>query len=82
MPSSSPCPPDRRTDRVEGARRLALQWLRRRALGEDLSDASVIAGHAELMPELGLELRKARLIEAAAEEALRSGPAPPGDLQQ
>ena len=80
MPSSSPSVPDKRVDRAEGARRVALEWLRRRASGEEFSDASVIAARAELMPELGRELRKARLIEAAAEEALRSGPAPRGDV--
>jgi tetratricopeptide (TPR) repeat protein len=41
--------------------------LRRRAAGEALADDALIAAHPELMPELGDELRKLRLIAAAHE---------------
>jgi serine/threonine protein kinase/ribosomal protein S27E len=43
--------------------------LRRRTEGEAVSDVSLIAAHPELMPELGDELRKMRIIEAAREKA-------------
>jgi hypothetical protein len=39
--------------------------LRRRAVGEGVSDESLIASHPDLMPELGEELRKLRIIGAA-----------------
>jgi tRNA A-37 threonylcarbamoyl transferase component Bud32 len=47
----------------------------RRAAGEAVSDESLIAAHPELMPELGEELRKLRLIAGARERAdqLRRG---------
>jgi serine/threonine protein kinase len=43
--------------------------LQRRAAGESLSDESIIDAHPDLMPELGEELRKLRLITAAWQKA-------------
>jgi ribosomal protein S27E len=42
---------------------------RHRAAGESVSDISIIAAHPDLMPELGEELRKLRIIAAAREQA-------------
>ena len=42
---------------------------RRRECGEQISDVALIAAHPELMPELGDELRKLRIIAAAQQQA-------------
>lgn len=52
---------------------LIREVMRRRALGEHVSDASVIEAHAELMPELSEELRKLRMIEDARKRAIEHG---------
>ncbi len=44
----------------------------RRAAGEAFSDVSLIAKHPDLMPELGEELRKMRIITAAREQAAQT----------
>jgi hypothetical protein len=43
--------------------------LRRRGAVDEVSDVSLIAAHPGLMPELGEELRKLRIIAAAREQA-------------
>src|SRR3954469_1430450 len=47
----------------------------RRAAGDSMTDATLMAAHPELMPELAAELRKLRIIAAAREKAM----APPTD---
>ncbi|MEX0613717.1 MAG: protein kinase [Pirellulales bacterium] len=42
---------------------------RRRAEGDDVTDEAIIAAHPELMPELGEEMRKLRIIAAARARA-------------
>ena len=44
--------------------------LRRRSIGKGTSDSTLIAEHPDLMPELGDELRKIRIIGAARERAM------------
>src|SRR4051812_14460840 len=46
------------------------EHLRRRQSGGDVSDVSIMAAHPDLMPELGEELRKVRIIAAARQKAL------------
>jgi hypothetical protein len=53
-------------ERVARVRDVVEDCLRRRNAGERLSDEEVIAGHPGLMPELGDELRKVRVIEPTA----------------
>jgi serine/threonine protein kinase len=61
--------------------------LRRRAAGEKLEDDELLAGHAELMPQLAVELRRLRLIaperpvlnETVLLTTVHSGLAPSGD---
>jgi tetratricopeptide (TPR) repeat protein/ribosomal protein S27E len=43
--------------------------LRRQAAGEEVADDDLVAAHPQLMPELGEELRRVRLIQAAREKA-------------
>src|SRR6185436_3109270 len=43
--------------------------LQRRAAGEAIADGALIAAHPDLMPELGEELRRLRLIAAARDKA-------------
>jgi ribosomal protein S27E len=45
------------------------EQLRLRAAGEAMPDVSLMAAHPELMPELGEELRKVRIIAGARENA-------------
>ena len=49
---------------------------RRRDSGEATSDVSLIAANPDLMPELGEELRKLRIIAAARQKALVPPPEP------
>jgi serine/threonine-protein kinase len=56
--------------------------LRRRTAGERLSDEEVIAGHPGLMPELGEELRKLRVIGQAVEPSTAPEEKRPADRGQ
>ena len=47
--------------------------LRRRADGERIDDEAIINAHPELMPRLGIELKKLQLIAGARDQA--AGPA-------
>ena len=55
--------------RSERIRQVVADCLRRRAAGDAVSDQSLIDAHADLMPELAVELRKLRFIGAAWEKA-------------
>jgi serine/threonine protein kinase len=59
--------------RSVAARDVARDVLRRRAGGQDVSDASVIAEHGDLLPELKHELRKLAVIHRAAAAPHASG---------
>jgi WD40 repeat protein len=59
-------------ERTERIRHVVDDCVLRRAAGEEISDESLIAAHAELMPELGQELRNLRLVEEAQRQADRS----------
>ncbi len=58
-------------DRRSAAQGVAREALRRRAAGDRIADAELLATHAELLPELREELKKLALIERAAR---RTGP--------
>src|SRR5262245_40420282 len=60
--------------RAVRARDVAEDCLRRRHAGEHLPDDAVLDGHPELLPELGDELRKLRVIERAVEVPLPEDP--------
>ena len=60
---------DSRDKRAAGARAVVQDVIRRRDQGESVSDATVEAEHAELMPELADELEKARRLEEAHRRA-------------
>ncbi|MBK9120328.1 MAG: serine/threonine protein kinase [Phycisphaerales bacterium] len=64
-PRSEPDPIERST-RV---RAVARECIRKRAAGNTLSDDEVLAAHADLLPELKIELRKLAAIEGALERA-------------
>src|SRR5262245_23491731 len=74
--------PPARPDGVSSAERTALirqvaeEYLRREAAGEALADDVFLAQHSDLMPELGEELRKYRLITKALQEARSGGETP------
>jgi tetratricopeptide (TPR) repeat protein len=65
MNSPTSNPGDVAADRSSRTQQLIDECLRRRVAGEPLADEEVIAGHADLMPELGEGLRKLSLIERA-----------------
>jgi serine/threonine protein kinase len=50
-------------------RQAVAEFLYRRADGDPVAEEAVVAAHPELMPELGEELRRLRLIAAAREQA-------------
>ncbi len=69
---------DERTRRLQG---VIDDCVRRRTSGEALTDEQVIAGHSDLMPELGQALRKLALIQCAVREGLEaSSSGPPSTL--
>jgi tetratricopeptide (TPR) repeat protein len=57
------------SERAGQVRQVLEECIRRRSSGEALSDEQIVASHTELMPELGLELRKLRLVERARRQA-------------
>jgi len=61
-------------DRLEQVRALVAECVRRRGAGEELPDAELIEAHAELMPELGQELGKLRLVQQARAKAMEPPP--------
>ncbi len=61
--------PDSRAELAQQIGRIIDDVVRRRAAGAEVSDDSLIEAHPELMPELGEELRRLRLIQAAREKA-------------
>ena len=54
---------------AERLQAVIVEFCRRRADGEEVSDESLIAAHPELMPALGQELRKLKIIDAARHQA-------------
>lgn len=64
------------SDRAVQIRRVIEQCMARRDAGEAVSDAEVITGHPELMPELERELRVLAVIERAVLAAHQKPPAP------
>lgn len=59
--------PHTQDERLAQVRQVVDDCLVRRAAGESISDAALIARHPELMPELGVELERAQLIARARE---------------
>ncbi len=55
--------------RAQLIEQVVAECIHRRSSGERLPDDVVIASHADLMPELGVELRKLRLVELARRDA-------------
>lgn len=49
--------------RMRDAQEIAAAWWRRRALGERVAEAEIIAAHSNLMPELAEQLRYLRLMQ-------------------
>ena len=60
-------------DRTTQIRRIVDDCLRRRAADEVVSDAEIIAAHADLMPELGDDLRILGIIGSAERQADEGG---------
>lgn len=56
-------------DRAAQARQVLDEYLRRPGRSQSLDHEQLIAAHGELMPELGHELQKLKLIKAAQQEA-------------
>lgn len=56
-------------DRLSQARMIVADCIRRRLEGEPLPDNMILAANPDLQPELGQELRKLALVEAAARVA-------------
>ena len=56
-------------DRSAGARAVVHDVIRRRDQGESVSDTTVEAAHAELMPQLAEELERAHRLEEAHRRA-------------
>jgi len=67
------------TKRQQRIRQLVDDCFRRWSAGESIADAEVVRAHPDLEPELGEELRKARLVAGAMgmEPAASSAPAEP-----
>jgi tetratricopeptide (TPR) repeat protein/tRNA A-37 threonylcarbamoyl transferase component Bud32/ribosomal protein S27E len=69
MAESDPPDPAGREELTGQIGQIIEEVLRRRAAGEEISDESLTGAYPHLMPELGEELRKLRLIEAARRKA-------------
>ncbi len=67
-------------DRVSRIRVALDDFLRRRAVGESLTAADVIARHPELMPELGEALRELPTFTPGTSNPAKPTPAPPTHL--
>ena len=61
------------SDRSDLARQVVRDYLQRRRSGDPIDQEQLIAGHRPLMPELGDELRKLRLVEQARQSAESGG---------
>ncbi|MCK4340818.1 MAG: serine/threonine protein kinase [Phycisphaerae bacterium] len=72
MTSSENMPNQNSSERVGLIQQVVAECIRRRSSGEALPDNEVISSHVELMPELGVELRKLRLVEQARHDAVRA----------
>ena len=60
---------NRLLDRRERIRRVVFDLVRRRCVGDEVSDESVLAQHPDLLPELADELKKVQSIHGAFEQA-------------